>query len=108
MIRITQSRAVPQLVALQKSLFNCRHKSHGATENHSCKLLIVGGGSAGCSIAAKFASKLGRGKVVILEPSDVRFLTNIIHACWAGLPSRLGGGAAAPPQPTPPPGGKAS
>ncbi|KAE8752624.1 hypothetical protein FOCC_FOCC000746 [Frankliniella occidentalis] len=87
MIRITQSRAVPQLVALQKSLFNCRHKSHGATENHSCKLLIVGGGSAGCSIAAKFASKLGRGKVVILEPSDVHYYQPLFTLVGGGVSS---------------------
>lgn len=37
----------------------------------SCKLLIVGGGSAGCSLAAKFASKLGHGQVIILDPADV-------------------------------------
>ena len=32
---------------------------------------MVGGGSAGCTIGAKLSSKLGEGKVIILEPADV-------------------------------------
>ena len=39
----------------------------------SYKLLVVGGGAGGCSTAAKFASKLGKGKVGIIEPADVRY-----------------------------------
>ena len=37
----------------------------------SYKLLVVGGGAGGCSTAAKFASKLGKGQVAVLEPSEV-------------------------------------
>lgn len=36
-----------------------------------CELLVVGGGSGGCSMAAKYASKMGAQKVVIVEPNDV-------------------------------------
>lgn len=36
-----------------------------------CKVLVVGGGAGGCAVAAKLSSKLGAGKVLILEPADV-------------------------------------
>lgn len=37
-----------------------------------CKLLVVGGGSGGCSVAAKFAAKLKPGDVIVVEPAVVR------------------------------------
>lgn len=40
---------------------------------NSYKLLVVGGGAGGCSVAAKFASKLGKGRVGIIEPNEVTF-----------------------------------
>ncbi|KAK3928648.1 Sulfide:quinone oxidoreductase, mitochondrial [Frankliniella fusca] len=85
MIRITKSRAIPELSALQRSLLGFRQKSHGASENHSCQLLIVGGGAAGCSLGAKFASKLGRGKVTILEPSDVHYYQPLFTLVGGGV-----------------------
>ena len=38
----------------------------------SYKLVVVGGGAGGCSTAAKFASKLGKGAVAVIEPAEVR------------------------------------
>ena len=38
----------------------------------SYKLLILGGGTAGTTMASKFASKLGTGQVAVIEPSKVR------------------------------------
>ena len=43
---------------------------------NSYKLLIVGGGAGGCSAAAKFASKLGKGSVAVIEPAEVRIRHN--------------------------------
>lgn len=40
----------------------------------SCRLLVVGGGAGGCSIAAKYASKLGKNKVIIIDPADVSYM----------------------------------
>jgi sulfide:quinone oxidoreductase len=40
----------------------------------SCRLLVVGGGAGGCSIAAKYASKLGKNKVIIIDPADVSYI----------------------------------
>ena len=39
--------------------------------NFSYKLVVVGGGAGGCSIAAKFAGKLGKDQCAVIEPSDV-------------------------------------
>jgi hypothetical protein len=38
--------------------------------------LVVGGGAGGCSIAAKYASKLGKNKVIIIDPADVSYCIN--------------------------------
>lgn len=37
----------------------------------SYKLVVIGGGAGGCSTAAKFAGKLGKGKVSVIEPRNV-------------------------------------
>uniref|UniRef100_A0A131YZ20 Sulfide:quinone oxidoreductase, mitochondrial n=1 Tax=Rhipicephalus appendiculatus TaxID=34631 RepID=A0A131YZ20_RHIAP len=50
----------------------------------SYKLLVVGGGSGGIATAAKFASKLGKGKVGVLEPHDTH--------CYQPLWTLVGGG----------------
>ena len=33
--------------------------------------MVVGGGAGGCSVAAKFTKKLGKGQVAIIEPAKV-------------------------------------
>ena len=35
-------------------------------------LVIVGGGAGGCATAHMFSRKMGRGRVAIIEPADVR------------------------------------
>lgn len=42
-------------------------------KNYQCKLLVVGGGSGGCSMAAKLSKKLGKDSVIILEPADIHY-----------------------------------
>ena len=37
----------------------------------SYDLVVVGGGAGGCATAAKFSSKLGQGKVAIIDPAEV-------------------------------------
>lgn len=39
-----------------------------------CQVLVVGGGSGGCAVAAKLSNKLGEGRVIIVEPADVSIL----------------------------------
>lgn len=41
---------------------------------YSYKLVVVGGGSGGCSTAAKFSSVLPAGNVAVIEPRDVSIL----------------------------------
>lgn len=49
-----------------------KYFSTSAIQNEKFKyqLAIIGGGAGGISVAAKFGSKLGKNKVVIVEPSD--------------------------------------
>ena len=42
------------------------------TTTVSYKLLIIGGGSAGTVVANKFAGRLGKGHLALIEPSEVR------------------------------------
>lgn len=37
------------------------------------ELLVIGGGTGGCSISNKFASKLGRGNVGVIEPNEIHY-----------------------------------
>ncbi|KAK6625784.1 hypothetical protein RUM43_006083 [Polyplax serrata] len=57
----------------------CREKT--------CKLLVIGGGSGGCSIAAKFAPKLGKDNVVVVEPSDVHYYQPMFTLIGGGMKS---------------------
>ena len=50
-----------------------------ANRTKSYKLVVVGGGAGGCSTAAKFASKLGKGEVAVIEPSDVSDVTRYYY-----------------------------
>ncbi|XP_023018197.2 sulfide quinone oxidoreductase [Leptinotarsa decemlineata] len=53
-------------------------------DKHNCKLLIVGGGTGGCAVAAKFAKSLNKKNLVILEPSE--------HHYYQPLFTLIGGG----------------
>eukprot|EP00096_Caligus_rogercresseyi_P012124 TRINITY_DN4994_c0_g1_i1.p1 TRINITY_DN4994_c0_g1~~TRINITY_DN4994_c0_g1_i1.p1 ORF type:complete len:434 (-),score=68.13 TRINITY_DN4994_c0_g1_i1:126-1427(-) len=55
------------------SSIRCFSSSSGLLASKSYKLLVVGGGAGGCSIASKFASKLGRGHVGIIEPKNEHY-----------------------------------
>ncbi|CAO1317409.1 unnamed protein product [Diamesa hyperborea] len=59
--------------------------SQGCYANYKCDVLIVGGGSAGCSIGAKLSSKLGEGKVIILEPADKHYYQPLFTLIGGGM-----------------------
>ncbi|KAI4455329.1 sulfide:quinone oxidoreductase [Holotrichia oblita] len=42
-------------------------------EKHCCKLLIIGGGTAGCNIAHRFSRILRPNDIIIVEPSEVHY-----------------------------------
>lgn len=52
----------------------------------SCKVLVVGGGTGGCAVAAKFAKHLGKPDLIVLEPSAYHY--------YQPLFTLVGGGAA--------------
>lgn len=58
---------------LSRKCFHARSFSLGQSldAEHSFKVVVVGGGSGGCSAAAKYSRKLGKGSVAVVEPSDV-------------------------------------
>lgn len=52
-------------------MFSTTH--HRAADQRSYKLVVVGGGTGGCSTAARFCHQLGKGKVAVIEPSEVTY-----------------------------------
>lgn len=54
-------------------------------KSYSCKLLVLGGGSGGCSTAAKFASKFGKNEVIIVEPSDKHYYQPMFTLIGGGI-----------------------
>uniref|UniRef100_A0A7G3AVM9 Sulfide:quinone oxidoreductase, mitochondrial n=1 Tax=Lutzomyia longipalpis TaxID=7200 RepID=A0A7G3AVM9_LUTLO len=54
-------------------------------QKRQCKVLVVGGGSGGCSVAAKLSSKLGPGKVMILEPSETHYYQPMFTLVGGGM-----------------------
>ncbi|XP_048251074.1 sulfide:quinone oxidoreductase, mitochondrial-like isoform X1 [Haliotis rufescens] len=56
--------------------------------SHSKKhyqLLVVGGGSGGCATAAKFARKLGKGHVAVVDPSEMHYYQPMWTLVGAGI-----------------------
>ncbi len=47
------------------------------SRSYHYKLVIVGGGTGGSSIANKYAKKLGVGNVAVIEPNEVRLLRQL-------------------------------
>ncbi|XP_054287912.1 sulfide:quinone oxidoreductase, mitochondrial-like [Macrosteles quadrilineatus] len=68
-------------------LLGVRSVSSSIHEGVSCKLLVCGGGAGGCSIAAKFASKLGPEGCVVVEPSDTHYYQPMWTLVGGGLKS---------------------
>lgn len=46
---------------------------------------MVGGGSGGCAMAAKLSSRLGKDKVIVLEPAEVRKLLKNMNTIMSTL-----------------------
>ncbi|RLU21349.1 hypothetical protein DMN91_005722 [Ooceraea biroi] len=54
--------------------------------HHSCKVLVVGGGTAGCLMAAKLSRKLNDPKqVIVVEPSDVHYYQPLFTLIGGGI-----------------------
>jgi len=61
------------LTALNRSQIKHFSTSGIYQANKSYKLVVVGGGAGGCSTASKFAGKLGKGQVAVIEPNDMHY-----------------------------------
>ena len=61
--------------------------SLNAVQFSSYDVVVVGGGAGGCAAAAKFSSKLGKGKVAVIDPAEVARNTyfNFYQAIWIQL-----------------------
>ncbi|KAI5652098.1 sulfide:quinone oxidoreductase, mitochondrial-like [Phthorimaea operculella] len=52
---------------------------------HSCKLLIVGGGTGGCSIAWRFVNKLKPRDIIVLDPAEYHYYQPAFALIGAGI-----------------------
>ncbi|KAK0079412.1 hypothetical protein PV326_008742 [Microctonus aethiopoides] len=53
---------------------------------HSCKVLVVGGGTAGCTIAAKFIKDFSSpDDIIIVEPNEVHYYQPLFTLIGGGL-----------------------
>ncbi|XP_065359541.1 sulfide:quinone oxidoreductase, mitochondrial [Calliphora vicina] len=59
--------------------------SPSLSEKHECKVLIVGGGSGGCALAAKLSSKLGKGKVIVVDPAEKHYYQPMFTLIGGGM-----------------------
>lgn len=53
----------------------------------SCKLLVVGGGTGGCSVAAKFAKHMRKHELIVLEPSEDHYYQPLFTLIGGGTGS---------------------
>ncbi|CAL8107463.1 unnamed protein product [Orchesella dallaii] len=55
--------------------------------NRRFKLVVIGGGAGGCSIAAKFAKTIGPKSIAVIEPSDVHYYQPMWTLVGGGMKS---------------------
>ncbi|PSN50889.1 Sulfide:quinone oxidoreductase [Blattella germanica] len=63
--------------------YNHEEEKSGTTKE-DCRLLVIGGGTGGCSVAAKFASKLGKNRVIVIDPADNHYYQAMFTMIGAG------------------------
>ncbi|XP_037025498.1 sulfide:quinone oxidoreductase, mitochondrial [Bradysia coprophila] len=54
-------------------------------KDYKCKILVVGGGTGGCSIAAKLTAKLGNDSVIIVEPNERHYYQPMFTMIGGGM-----------------------
>ncbi|XP_016966902.1 sulfide:quinone oxidoreductase, mitochondrial [Drosophila biarmipes] len=54
-------------------------------ERQECQVLVVGGGTGGCAMAAKLSSRLGSNKVIVLEPEDKHYYQPMFTLIGGGM-----------------------
>ncbi|KAI4498006.1 hypothetical protein M0802_006830 [Mischocyttarus mexicanus] len=73
------------LLSSKSILFKTMHRQ----VHHSCKVLVVGGGTGGCTMAAKFARKLKGSPdgVIVVEPNEVHYYQPLFTLVGGGIGS---------------------
>ncbi|EDW17291.1 uncharacterized protein Dmoj_GI16584, isoform B [Drosophila mojavensis] len=59
--------------------------SQTLNDKHECQVLVVGGGAGGCALAAKLSSRLGRNKVIVVEPADKHYYQPMFTLIGGGM-----------------------
>lgn len=59
--------------------------SQAQRDKHDCQVLIIGGGSGGCALAAKLSSKLGKNKVTVVEPAEHHYYQPMFTLIGGGM-----------------------
>ncbi|XP_016991759.2 sulfide:quinone oxidoreductase, mitochondrial [Drosophila rhopaloa] len=54
-------------------------------ERQECQVLVVGGGTGGCAMAAKLSSRLGSNKVIVLEPEEKHYYQPMFTLIGGGM-----------------------
>lgn len=54
-------------------------------EKHSCRLLVIGGGAGGCTIASKFSKKFKQNEIIIVEPADKHYYQPMFTLIGGGI-----------------------
>ncbi|KAH8240248.1 hypothetical protein KR032_012396 [Drosophila birchii] len=60
-------------------------KTHKLCERQECQVLVVGGGTGGCAMAAKLSSRLGSNKVIVLEPEEKHYYQPMFTLIGGGM-----------------------
>lgn len=50
-----------------------------------CKLLVVGGGTGGCTVAAKFAPSMGKHQCIVLDPAERHYYQPMFTMIGGGM-----------------------
>ncbi|XP_017769490.1 PREDICTED: sulfide:quinone oxidoreductase, mitochondrial [Nicrophorus vespilloides] len=77
-------------VVLSRNLARYSNPRHLSTSNvvlakHSCKLLVVGGGSGGCAVAAKFAKNMKKDEIIVVDPADMHYYQPMFTMIGGGI-----------------------
>lgn len=70
---------------LKTSILRCLSTSSSPIENKKCRLLVVGGGSGGCTMAAKFGKHINKGEIFVVEPSDTHYYQPMFTLVGGGI-----------------------
>lgn len=54
-------------------------------ESHSCRVLVVGGGTGGCALTAKLSRKYKKTDLIVLEPSEDHYYQPLFTLVGAGV-----------------------